>query len=112
MEDGEVEHLSRLSLVFLSPGGSNLEVTGTFGPSPCLCCRGLCDAVRDAGCRSLCSTCCTRRRTPSPTADTVLFPSARGLLDSGPSVRTAAAPEEAAFVHRGCGSGNHQGSGT
>lgn len=112
MGDGEEELLSHLSLFSLSPGVSNLWIMGTVCPSPCLCCHDLCDAVRDVGCRSLCSTCCTSLHTPSPTVDTSLFPSAHGLQDLDPSVHMALTPEVVAFVHQGCGSCSHQGSET
>lgn len=112
MEGGEVDHLSRLSLFFLFPGASNLWIMETFCPSLCLCYHDLCDAVQDVGCRSLCSTWNTSLHTPSPTADTFLFPSAHDLQGLDPSVHTVLAHEEVASVHRGCGSGNHQGSET
>lgn len=112
MEGGEGERLALLSLVFLFPGGSNLWITGTVCPSPCPCCRALCDAAGDAGCRSLCSTCCTSLRTPSPTGGTSLSPSARCRQDSVASFRTVGAPEEAASVRQGCGSGSHRVSET
>lgn len=112
MGDGEVDHLSLLSLVFLSLGVSNLWIMGTFCPSPCLCCHDLCDAVGDVGCHNLCSTCCTSLHTPSPTVDTFLVPSDHGLRDLDPLVHMALAPEVEAFVHRGYGSGSHQGSET
>jgi len=104
MGDGEVEPLALLSLVFLSQRVSSLWMMKTFCPSLCLGCHDLSDAVRDAGCRNLCSTCYTSLRTPSPTVDTALFPSDHGLQDWVPSGQTEATLEEVAFVHQGCGS--------
>lgn len=89
-----------------------METFCPFLPSPCLCSHDLCDAVGDVGHHSLCSTCCTSLRTLSPTVDTFLFPSDRGLRDWDPSGHKGAAPEEVAFVHLGCGSGSLQGSET
>ena len=97
MEDGGGEHLSLLSLFFLSPEGSNLWVTETYCPSPCPCCHDLCDVVRDVGC-------CTSLCTPFPIVDTFLSPSDHGLQDLVPWVHMVEAPEE------GCGSGSHRGS--
>lgn len=111
-EDGEVAHLSLLSLSSLSPEGSNLYLAGTFCLSPGLGCLGLCGAAVDVGRRSLCSTCCTSLCTPSPTVGSYLYPSAHGLRGSDPSVHTALSLEEVASVRRGCGSGSRPVSET
>lgn len=108
MEDGEVEHLSLLSLFCLSPEGSNLWIMETFSPSPCLCYHDLYDVAGDVGCHSLCSTCCTSPRTPSPTVDNFLFPSAHGHQDLDPLVQMAPGPGEVVFFHQDCDSGSHQ----
>lgn len=105
-------HLSPLCFVFLFPGVSNLWMMQTFFPVLFLCCHDAGDATGDAGCRSLCSTCCTTLRTPSPTVDSALFPNDHDLQDYVPLPRMVVVPEEGAFFHRGCGSGSHQGSGS
>ena len=96
--------LSLLSLSSPFPEGSNLWVTETYCPTPCLFCHDLCDVVRDVGCCCLCRICCTSLCTPFHIVDTFLSPSDHGLQDLVPLVHTVEAPEE------GCGSGSHRGS--
>lgn len=111
MEDYEGGHLAPPSPACLFPGVNSLWWMPIPSPVLGLCCHDLGEAEGDAGCQTLCSTCCTSLCIPSPTVDIFLSPNDHDSQDYVPLAHMPSTREEGAFFHQGCGSGSRQGSG-